>query len=179
MIEFKITADNAADFLADLLATASKLTGAALPATGDTARGSTAEEAAAPVKDKPVRRSAQTKADEVKDRNCGNDHKPNAETEAALREVEEGKVVKTGTVEETMKELNAPETPKAEEPKTSTGAALDFDKDVAPLVLSYVKSHGKAWVIEVLDQFGVARASEIEADRLGELVDMLNDKAAA
>lgn len=48
--------------------------------------------------------------------------------------------------------------------------ALDFEKDVAPLVLKAVAVKGKPWVQEVLAQFGVERASQVPDDRLPELV---------
>jgi hypothetical protein len=47
---------------------------------------------------------------------------------------------------------------------------LDFDKDVAPVVLNAVKVHTKEWVQEVLSQFGVARASQVPDEQLPELV---------
>lgn len=170
MIEFKITADSAAEFVADLLATASRLSNgapAAAPAVAE-----------AP-KEQPKPRRART---------------PNAETVEALNEAERGEVEKHATTAELVADLNKAEEPKVEEPKVeepkveepkaapapkADGKPLDFDKDVAPLVLGYVKSHGKPWVFEVLEQFGVTRASALPAERLGELVAALNDKAEA
>lgn len=55
----------------------------------------------------------------------------------------------------------------------TTTASLDFDKDVAPVVLNAVKVHTKEWVQEVLSQFGVARASQVPDEQLQELVDAL------
>jgi len=54
-------------------------------------------------------------------------------------------------------------------PSTDT-KALDFDKDVAPVVISYVQSKGKPFVVGILEQFGVAKASELPEDRWGELL---------
>lgn len=155
MIEFKITADSAAEFVADLLATASRLTNSASAAAPAVAAPATAE---APKEQPKPRRAPAPKVEEPKAE----------EPKAEEPKVEEPKV----------------EEPKVEEPKASPapkadGKPLDFDKDVAPLVLGYVKSHGKPWVIEVLEQFGVTRASELPAERLGELVAALNDKAEA
>jgi hypothetical protein len=48
--------------------------------------------------------------------------------------------------------------------------ALDFDKDVAPVVISYVQSKGKPFVVGILEQFGVTKASELPEDRWGELL---------
>lgn len=53
--------------------------------------------------------------------------------------------------------------------------ALDFEKDVTPLVLQAVKAKGKPWVQEVLSQFGVERASQVPDEQLGELVAILKD----
>lgn len=50
---------------------------------------------------------------------------------------------------------------------------LDFDKDVAPVVLNAVKVHTKEWVQEILSQFGFARASQVPDEQLPELVETL------
>ena len=55
-------------------------------------------------------------------------------------------------------------------PEPQAVVALDFEKDVAPLVLKAVAVKGKPWVQEVLAQFGVERASQVPDDRLPELV---------
>ena len=47
---------------------------------------------------------------------------------------------------------------------------LDFDKDVAPVVISYVQSKGRPFVVGILEQFGVGKASELPEDRWGELL---------
>jgi len=60
----------------------------------------------------------------------------------------------------------------------SDGPALDFDKDVAPVVLNAVKVKGKPWVQEVLAQFGVERASQVASEQLPELVAALAEVAA-
>ena len=54
-------------------------------------------------------------------------------------------------------------------PTTDT-KPLDFDKDVAPVVISFVQSKGKPYVVGILEQFGVAKASELPEDRWGELL---------
>ncbi len=66
----------------------------------------------------------------------------------------------------------------SEEATTTTEAApeaLDFDKDVAPVVLEAVKQRGKDWVSEILSQFGVARASQVPDEQMAELVATLKD----
>jgi hypothetical protein len=75
------------------------------------------------------------------------------------------------------KTAEAPSAPLSSEPDTPTAETvpapsktLDFDKDVAPVVLNAVKVHTKEWVQEVLSQFGVARASQVPDEQLPELV---------
>lgn len=52
---------------------------------------------------------------------------------------------------------------------------LNFDTDVAPVVLRVVQSKGKPAVEAVLEQFGVARASQLESSRWQELIDKLEE----
>lgn len=64
----------------------------------------------------------------------------------------------------------------ADSSETASGAeVIDFEKDVAPLVLRAVKEKGKPWVQEVLSQFGVERASLVDDTRMAELVAILRD----
>lgn len=56
-------------------------------------------------------------------------------------------------------------------------AKLDWDKDVAPVVTGFVKSHGREFVANVLEQFGVDRASQLPEGRWGELLIALSDAA--
>lgn len=72
-----------------------------------------------------------------------------------------------------------PEIVPADEPETENvvvadpqpeAAALDFDKDVTPVVLKAVAAKGKPWVQEILSQFGVERASQIPDAQFGELI---------
>lgn len=62
------------------------------------------------------------------------------------------------------------ETSKSTDASAGNFVSLDFEKDVAPLVLKAVAVKGKPWVQEVLAQFGVERASQVPDDRLPELV---------
>jgi hypothetical protein len=80
---------------------------------------------------------------------------------------------------------NAGETPPATaeeaapEPETATEVAspseLSFDTDVAPVVLRKVQTAGKPAVEAVLSEFGVDRASQLEAARWPELLEKLED----
>ena len=62
------------------------------------------------------------------------------------------------------------------EPEQAPGAkALDFEKDIAPLVLKVVAERGKPVVQDILAQFGVERASQVPDEQLNELVAVLKD----
>lgn len=87
------------------------------------------------------------------------------------------------SVEETTGVTDAaPEEATTAGTETSTAPAavepLDFDKDVAPVVLKAVQVKGKPWVQEVLAQFGVERASQVASEQLPELVAALAEVAA-
>jgi len=51
--------------------------------------------------------------------------------------------------------------------------ALSFEKDVAPVVLRAVAMKGKPFVEGVMIEFGVERASQLDAARWAELIDRL------
>lgn len=51
--------------------------------------------------------------------------------------------------------------------------ALSFDKDVAPVVLRAVATKGKPFVEAAMAEFGVERASQMDAARWPELIDRL------
>ena len=51
--------------------------------------------------------------------------------------------------------------------------ALSFDKDVAPVVLRAVATKGKPFVENIMTEFGVERASQMDAARWPELIDRL------
>jgi len=59
--------------------------------------------------------------------------------------------------------------------EASTPSELNFDTDVAPVVLRVVQSKGKPAVEAVLEEFGVARASQLEASRWPELIEKLEE----
>lgn len=72
-------------------------------------------------------------------------------------------------------------TPTAEPAPTPAAepAALDFNKDVAPVVIATVERSGKPAVIEVLEQFGVGKASDVAPGQWGELIEALSGLADA
>jgi hypothetical protein len=53
---------------------------------------------------------------------------------------------------------------------------LSFETDVTPVVLAVVQTKGKPVVEEILSQFGVARASQLDPARWPELVAALKDQ---
>jgi septal ring-binding cell division protein DamX len=67
----------------------------------------------------------------------------------------------------------APEPAPEPETKAARTDVPDFDRDVTPKLLAAVKDKGKDFVVGVLEQFGVAKASEIPQDMLGEFIDAL------
>jgi len=76
--------------------------------------------------------------------------------------------------EEAPAEQEAP-VQEAAEPVQEVLPKLDFDKDVAPVVIGAVGKIGKPAVSGILEQFGAGRASEVAEDRWPELLVALND----
>ena len=73
-------------------------------------------------------------------------------------------------------ETSKPIDDSAESSASDEPATLDFENDVAPVVIDAVGKLGKEAVSEVLSQFGAARASEVDPAQWGELVDALKAK---
>ena len=82
------------------------------------------------------------------------------ETRAAIEEARRGETVKSETVEAAIAELNE-------------GAALSFDRDVAPVVLRAVATKGKPFVEAAMAEFSVERASQLDATRWAALIERL------
>lgn len=61
----------------------------------------------------------------------------------------------------------------ATSPSEAAAPALDFDTDVAPFVLQVVKEKGKPVAQEILSQFGVEKASNLDPAQWPELVEAL------
>jgi hypothetical protein len=59
------------------------------------------------------------------------------------------------------------------EPPAPAAPALNFDTDVAPVVLRAVATKGKPFVEAAMAEFGVERASQLDAARWAELIDRL------
>ena len=72
----------------------------------------------------------------------------------------------------------APAAPVADAPAPVADApALSFEQDVAPVVLRAVATKGKPYVEGVMTEFGVARASQLDAARWAELIERLESAA--
>ncbi len=63
-----------------------------------------------------------------------------------------------------------------EEITTPLADTLDFDKDVAPVVLDAVAKIGKQETLDLISQFGAARASEVNPAQWPELVELLKGR---
>lgn len=91
-------------------------------------------------------------------------------------------VAERAAVDPTPAPKSAPAAETIENPPTTTEASttpapapsasepLDFDKDVAPAVLALVAAKGKPAVQDILSQYGVERASQVDEELWPELV---------
>ena len=73
--------------------------------------------------------------------------------------------------------------PTTTEPSSASAPAasaseLDFELDVAPVVLRAVSSKGKPFVQDILSEFGSVRASQLAVDLWPELIDRLEAEMA-
>lgn len=110
-----------------------------------------------------------------------------AYAEARFTEVELAEVAKAAPVDPTPAPKSAPAAKATENPPTTTEASstpapaasaseLSFETDVTPVVLAVVQTKGKPVVEEILSQFGVARASQLDPARWPELLAALKDQ---
>jgi type IV secretory pathway VirB10-like protein len=72
-------------------------------------------------------------------------------------------------------EAASPLAPASPTPPPSA-SELSFETDVTPVVLAVVQTKGKPVVEEILSQFGVARASQLDPARWPELLAALKDQ---
>jgi hypothetical protein len=73
----------------------------------------------------------------------------------------------------------SPTAPSGSEPEApTTGEPLNFELDVAPVVLRAVALKTKSFVQDVLSEFGSARASELDPARWPELIARLEAEMA-
>lgn len=102
-----------------------------------------------------------------------------------LREVAETAPVDPTPAPKSAPDATATESqPTTEEPSSTPAPAasvsepLNFELDVAPVVLRAVAAKGKPFVQDVLSEFGGARASDLDEALWPELVNRLEDEMA-
>jgi hypothetical protein len=156
--EIKITAETITELTGKLLALAA--------ATQPDVVNSTAQIAAVDVKPKRTGKAATSTSTAA-----GTGSNTETKTDAAAVEPNTpSDDVGNGAAPATEQE---PTTAKPAEEAVPSEKLLDFDREVAPVVLNAVKVKGKPWVQEILSQFGVERASQVPDEQFAELVDML------
>jgi len=190
-IQLTITAEVASDFFAHLaeLAAGFYLKGEPMhPVMPEVAsvRGSTAEGTGNPAcnenahpestEDKP-KRTRRTAAQIAADNAAAAAQEAAVEQDAG-EPIGEAQFPATSVAEPEATTNGASGTPAPAAADSASDEPLNFDTDVAPVVISYVQKKGKPWVQSVLEQFGVARASELAAEQWGELVATLHAEAA-
>jgi len=99
---------------------------------------------------------------------------PNAFPRGATKA--EGNVPKSAPVAVAIESQPTTEEPSSTPAPAASGSELSFETDVTPVVLAVVQTKGKPVVEEILSQFGVARASQLDPARWPELVAALQDK---
>ena len=82
---------------------------------------------------------------------------------------------KSAPAVETSESPQTTEEPSITPAPAASASELDFDTDIAPLVLQVVKDKGKPVAQEILSQFGVEKASNLDPARWPELVVALKD----
>jgi len=87
----------------------------------------------------------------------------------------EGNAPKSALVVEAIESQPTTEEPSSTPAPAASGSELSFETDVTPVVLAVVQTKGKPVVEEILSQFGVARASQLDPARWPELVAALKD----
>lgn len=103
-----------------------------------------------------------------------------AKSEEVVREVAEAAPVNPTPAPKSVPSAETSESPPTTEepsgtPAPAASAELNFDTDVAPIVLQVVKEKGKPVAQEILSQFGVEKASALDTARWPELVAALKD----
>jgi hypothetical protein len=118
----------------------------------------------------------------------GNVHvSEDADINPAALTVVEVEVAEAAPVDPTPAPKSAPVAEVSESQPTTTAAfstpapaasasELSFETDVTPVVLAVVQAKGKPVVEEILSQFGVARASQLDPARWPELLAALKDQ---
>jgi hypothetical protein len=98
--------------------------------------------------------------------------KAKADKPAAEPEQEDAGNAATGEAQSPAEPAPEPEAP-AQSAEASASEALDFDKDVAPVVIEAVQRTSREVVSEALSEFGAARASEVDEKLWPEMLERL------
>lgn len=156
MYKIEITAETLAELTGKVTTLAAKLhTGAATERPAEQAQPVEAE--------KPKAKKAAKKAE------------PEVAEEAPVDPTPEAPTGETAQPAEPAPEPAAPE-PTTSAPSAEASASeptLDFEKDVAPVVIEAVARVGREGVSSTLAEFGAERASEVDPSQYGELVKAL------
>jgi hypothetical protein len=83
---------------------------------------------------------------------------------------------KSAPVAEATESLPTTTEPSSTPAPAASVSELSFETDVTPVVLAVVQAKGKPAVEEILSQFGVARASQLDPARWPELLAALKDQ---
>jgi hypothetical protein len=95
-----------------------------------------------------------------------------AEKPVAEPEQEDAGKAQTGEAQSPAEPAPEPEVT-AQSAEASASEALDFDKDVAPVVIEAVQRTSREVVSETLSEFGAARASEVDEKLWPEMLERL------
>lgn len=145
-IRIEVTGDSLPEIADKLLALASQFSKQAVPF----------DPPAAPVEDKPKQTRKSKNPDKA----------PAAEAEQAGAGNAETAATEQAHAEPAAQTASTPDVP-------SETPALDFDKDVAPVVIEAVQKAGRDGVSAILSEFGAERASEVDPAQWPELVERL------
>lgn len=156
MYKIEITAETLAELTGKVTTLAAKLhTGSATERTAEQAQPVEAE--------KPKAKAVRKKAEPEVAEEAPADPTPEAPTGEAVQHAE--------PAPEPAAPEPTPSVPSAE--ASASEPTLDFDKDVAPVVIETVSRVGREGVSSTLAEFGAERASEVDPSQYGELVKAL------
>jgi hypothetical protein len=85
---------------------------------------------------------------------------------------------KSAPVAEAIESQPTTEEPSSTPAPAASASELDFELDVAPVVLRAVSSKGKPFVQDILSEFGSVRASQLAVDLWPELIARLEAEMA-
>ena len=125
--------------------------------------------------ERPVEQAQPVEAEKPKAKKAAKKVEPEVAEEAPVDPTPEAPTGEAVRPAEPAPEPAAPEpTPSAPSAEASASEpTLDFEKDVAPVVIEAVARVGREGVSSTLAEFGAERASEVDPSQYGELVKAL------